>query len=353
MPVGFRIRFGTGGDRSFSWEFFPGDISRGAVGGRVRPEFEGPPRTALPVPRTPPVPPNTFPLPGATPVPQTRPPFGFPTGPAANDPVFSIGRLILRKGLGILGAVGVIADILTLISEQGLERAFEDLILSKVVGARRARILTERAPREVIVTEPPPPPTLPELYPDAPPPLQIPDPFPVPGRIPVEIPGNIEVNVPIGPQIGDILLPDPPTIPTPQPPGQPTPQTTPRITPRPLIRAFPLGLPGPGIAPGNVPFPRSIPLQDPLPLTPPQPGVRGLPNVRGLPFAGPTTLAQPQPAPQPAQERCQVVKRRRRKKGRCREGFFRETPTQTKYVTWRSRKCGVSKKAKDFVRIGI
>lgn len=355
MPFRLRIRIG-GGDQSFGWEFFPGDTVRGSRG-RTRPPFQPPPGRLPPPPTVaPPVPappPNTFPLPGATPVPPARPPFGFPTGPAANDPVFGLGRILVRKGLGILGAFGVIADILTLISERGLEQAFEDLILEKVVGARRARIMTERAPREVIVRDPPPDPGTEILFPDAPPPPRIPDPFPIPGRIPVEIPGPIRVEVPIGPSVPDILLPRPqaPTIPAPQP--TPTPRTTPAGLPRPNIRAFPLGLPGPGIGPRSVPGPQNFPLQDPLPLTPPQPGVPPLPGIRGFPFAGPTTLAQPQPAPQPAQDRCQVVKRRRRKKGRCREGFFRETPTQTKYVTWRSRKCGVSRKPKDFLRIGI
>lgn len=38
-------------------------------------------------------------------------------------------------------------------------------------------------------------------------------------------------------------------------------------------------------------------------------------------------------------DNCQIVQRRRRRKGRCREGFFRETARGTKYITWRSKKC--------------
>ena len=75
------------------------------------------------------------------------------------------------------------------------------------------------------------------------------------------------------------------------------------------------------------PFTRlPFPTPSPTPLTPLQP--------TALPFQSP----QPQPLPDTA-EQCQVVRRRRRKKGRCREGFFRETATETKFITWRSRSC--------------
>lgn len=50
----------------------------------------------------------------------------------------------------------------------------------------------------------------------------------------------------------------------------------------------------------------------------------------------PLTQTQPQRL---GSGNCQIVQRRRRRKGRCREGFFRETPTGTKYITWRSKKC--------------
>jgi hypothetical protein len=33
------------------------------------------------------------------------------------------------------------------------------------------------------------------------------------------------------------------------------------------------------------------------------------------------------------------VKRRRRKKGQCRQGYFREFPDRTEYITWSKRKC--------------
>lgn len=47
---------------------------------------------------------------------------------------------------------------------------------------------------------------------------------------------------------------------------------------------------------------------------------------------------QPQRQPQ-RQKKCQEVKRKRRRKGKCKEGFFRELPGSTQYETWRTREC--------------
>jgi hypothetical protein len=62
------------------------------------------------------------------------------------------------------------------------------------------------------------------------------------------------------------------------------------------------------------------------------------------------TAAQPQPVPSPQPQtdpdRCQQVNRRRRRKGQCRQGYFRETANSTQFVTWSKRKCPVSSKKK-------
>lgn len=274
-------------------------------------------RTAQPQPKVPQQP--KFPSP-----PQTgRPPI-FGPGPAANDPVFGILGKIARRGLGALGAVLGGIDLIRLIQERGIEQLLEDLLAEAVVGARRARILTERKPREVIIPSDPipaPPPQDPILLPR-------PRPFPIPGRVPIEFP-DIPVSIPIP-------IPSLPRAPAPAPVPPPQRLPSPLPTPAPNIRVFPLGLPFPGGRPLGLPSPRSVPLGDPLPLTPSSPGV----PLSPLGFAGPLIGAGAQPQPQPAQERCQVVKRRRRKKGRCREGFFRERPGETEFVTWRSRPCG-------------
>lgn len=56
----------------------------------------------------------------------------------------------------------------------------------------------------------------------------------------------------------------------------------------------------------------------------------------------PAGFAQAQASRQATRKReceCQEVKRKRRRKGKCREGFFRELPGKTRYETWRTREC--------------
>ena len=68
--------------------------------------------------------------------------------------------------------------------------------------------------------------------------------------------------------------------------------------------------------------------------------------------APPVVSAPPAPAPVPqlpgarpptgsraGRQKCEEVKRRRRRKGKCREGFFRELPGSTQFVTWREVDC--------------
>lgn len=49
------------------------------------------------------------------------------------------------------------------------------------------------------------------------------------------------------------------------------------------------------------------------------------------------------PATSAASAECQVVRRRRRRKGKCREGFFIERPGETVFKTWRVRDCVTGK----------
>jgi hypothetical protein len=60
------------------------------------------------------------------------------------------------------------------------------------------------------------------------------------------------------------------------------------------------------------------------------------------PSIGVIQLPTQQPFPQQATQadrKCQEVKRRRRRKGKCREGFFREYPNKTRFVEWREVDC--------------
>ncbi len=63
-----------------------------------------------------------------------------------------------------------------------------------------------------------------------------------------------------------------------------------------------------------------------------------LPTNVAVPLLTGFPLTQTQPRRVSSRD-CQIVQRRRRRKGKCREGFFRERPGSTKYITWRTRKC--------------
>lgn len=75
-----------------------------------------------------------------------------------------------------------------------------------------------------------------------------------------------------------------------------------------------------------------------------------------LPITPPVTVATALPgrfvggsrAPTRAARECQEVKRRRRRKGKCREGFFEELPGRTRYTTWRTVNCATGKTIREF-----
>ena len=134
-----------------------------------------------------------------------------------------------------------------------------------------------------------------------------------------------------------ISLPEPYRVPTPT--TAPTPTARPAPSRPRLPYSLPLFYPFPGVSPAprvpyRFPTPGARPVSLPQPtqpggLTLPQPGVR--------------PLTQPQPQASqcpPCKPRdCEQVKRRRRKKGQCRQGYFREYPDRTEYITWSRRKC--------------
>jgi hypothetical protein len=205
-------------------------------------------------------------------------------------------------------------------------------------------------PDELPIPERPPPVEIPDLPPNA-----VPDPLALPDFDPTPI-GLPEIVLPRP-------LPDirPPTVPQPAPVPRPATEPFPRIgtppglpggLPGPLTFPFPsfpgvpsspFPLPGapplPFSPPIGVPAPAPLPLPtpSPTPLTPINPGGVPLPGFGFNPFAGFDAL--PEPVAQPQTQECQVVNRRRRRKGKCREGFFRESPGSTRFITWRTRKC--------------
>lgn len=48
-----------------------------------------------------------------------------------------------------------------------------------------------------------------------------------------------------------------------------------------------------------------------------------------------------------AQRQCVEVKRRRRRRGKCREGFFEELPSRTRFITWRTVDCRTRKTVRE------
>jgi len=131
-----------------------------------------------------------------------------------------------------------------------------------------------------------------------------------------------------------------PKSPAPAPTTSPFPKTPTR--PAVFAKPRPLGVKVPLIA---VPLAfallfKPIDKKKPKPLT--------LPETPVVPSAPPTTTFFPGPATltsgqRSGSDRCQNVLRRRRRKGKCREGFFEELTGSTKFTTWRTVDCTTRK----------
>ncbi len=140
--------------------------------------------------------------------------------------------------------------------------------------------------------------------------------------------------------------PAPPPAPAPRPPPAPGARPAP---PRPAARPLPKPA-APKPKPLPMPF---LPWSPPSPKPKPRPGGRPSPSPWGAPSSPtpltalgpqPVGLPQPQLDPEPEQQKCEQVARRRRRKGQCRQGYFREYPDRTTYTTWSTRTCQSSRK---------
>lgn len=285
------------------------------------------------------------------PVPNPAPrsvPYPFPTGPAANDPIF-------RKGIGrAFGLQGAILSVLLelgakiILEEQARQaekkRAAQEQELEKLKQKR-----ADQAPqREVKIPENAtiPRPNLP----------------PLPGRITLPRPGKAPIpdrprpdlipNFPVGIPF-PVGVPKPVVVPSIPTPKLPSPQTTPQPSPQPMPSSFPQEIVSPQSRPFPSPFfnPLTYPQSQPRPGTVvnptplgdlfPQPSLTpGNPTALG--FIDDSALQNPLANPQTQSDKCEIVQRRKRKKGKCREGFFRESATGTKYTTWRETNCAKS-----------
>ena len=307
---------------------------RGRRFGRRRP---GPRRLGLPNL----IVPVPIPLPTQ---PSTRP-ISFPTGPAANDPIFSRVPSIIRVG-SIITAVAQIIDILIRaaqekdINREQREREANDRRIARQLGRDNPLQVIE-FPESAFGTEPRSPPieqvpplsrpetvTLPQPAIE---PLELPEISPLPSSVPLPSPG-------VDP--GPIVAPSAPPSPTPVSPPVPVPAGVPGIG----SRTMPVFVP-PATTPFTFPFPPplsfplSAPAQFPVfrpigdPLTPIEP-----PVVTSA--LTPGTLELPQAQPQPQNRRCPKPRRRKKKRAqrrdKCFKGLFREGPfdDQVSFRKW-------------------
>ena len=264
----------------------------------------------------------------------------FPNLPAANDPVFSqVGKLI-RIGAVVVN-VAVILD--------GIIRRAQEITINREQKERDAadRQAAQRSgsdnPIRIVVIDPPAP--RPSVDPERIILNPLPTAPPVRVDIPLEIPG-VQLPAP------GILLPEPFEIQAPStvpeispgtefdpipgfgvPGALPLPSPSPFPAPGTFPVSFPIGSPVSFPVSSPVSFPEFTPVGDPLlpRLTPLGP--------TAIPLIGTIDLPDPQAQPQAQTRRCQNVQRRRRKKGKCREGFFRERPGSTQFITWRENDC--------------
>ena len=308
--------------------------------------------TQLAPPDTAGLPATPLPVPGPTPGPAPIVPI-FPTVPAANDPVFRQPTrvpAVARAGGGILG-VGLLAiDILRQAGDQILAREQRQIEARRDRGRRQTqRILAERgAQRTVIITSPqalpqpdvlPPPGSFPDLpeAPRLPRPVSPSVPQPEPLAIPAPVPLPAEIPAPSIPS---------PTVPRPTPstqPGQtPLPAGVPGIGSPTLPVWIPSSLPPPAALPAALPFwwlsPRRFWVGEAA--TNPANLTRFNTPVVESPVLGNVTALNPATAAQPATERCAQVRKRRRRRNVCAEGFFRELPNgDVENKIWREREC--------------
>lgn len=121
--------------------------------------------------------------------------------------------------------------------------------------------------------------------------------------------------------------------------GLPTSQPQIRWTSPSLPRRSPRVQPG---SPLPEPFSPWQPQPSPSPSPSPVPEPFANPGLQS--FTSPQLGLQPQPSPREESNDCQKGKVPKRKRGQCRQGYFRETPDgRTKFTTWSTRKCQPSK----------
>lgn len=330
-------------DFDFTFDFFFGrgrrperEPERGQDVGVRTGQVRGLPAFPAPVP--------TFPT--SIPAPPPQP---FPSGPAANDPIFrrTLGSRIPTAGLGrLLGLGGLVitaAEVLVKVLEGLQADRIADILREQDATTARInidailrRLALEKAleiEKKVRALE-----QAPETFEQ---PIGDPLPAPAPRTAPVAIPGRISpTTVPF-----PVVLPSPISVPGPIAPTLPAPAPTPVPAPVgvPTPRTLPVGLPFelPVFFPRFTPVadPITTPIGDPL-LTP----FEGTPVPSPAP--GPTSqfafAPDPRLAPQAQQdpdERCRRKCRDDEIRTQCFKGLYRETTRSTEFTEWTEIDC--------------
>ena len=349
--VGGVPRFSFGfGNFNFGFRFFPPIFVFRPRRGRKkrRPRFgESPVPPGLPDLGIP----HAQPAPGPFPTlpPPTRGPgqvIQFPRTPPPEVPIIgkeSLGRAVITRALGAVNIAVIASEVLRRVSQNEQERIFREAEQAAEMEARRTG--RDNPLGEIFFPDRAFPPG---RFPEA---DEVDDPLTIPRTVPSlpEVPSPIFLPEPATkPVIPPVPAPPRPEIAPAPGPARPTlPAPVPAPGPLPLRELFPLDFPGFRVRertrrqfiPAGDPVPEFPPIGDPL--TPVRPSSPQFPSGVGFVDVGPSPDAQPQAA----QQQCQNVARRRRRKGKCREGFFKEFPGSTRFVTWRTVDC-VTRKEK-------
>lgn len=292
----------------------------------------------------------------------------FPTGPAANDPIFSQAARLLKIG-GAVVAGAVFLDFVIRqaqedqINREQRERDEVDELIARRLGADNplpivlvsdvdfaAAARTESEFPKVDFEELPVEPEIPFEQIQEIPGVQIQFPSQRPAGLPETLPDPVftPASDPALPLFGDPLG-------TERPQPFETPTTLPRVSPRPATRPG-FGVPGvlsPPATPAPLRFPRRLPtsfptfrpVSDPLPRTLAQP--RPGPSSLTSPQRGILELPQalPQPQQQPRRDRCKPCKEDfPEPRDKCFKGLYREgaLDTEVEFTAWEEIPCDVS-----------
>jgi len=301
---------------------------------RALPNPRSPRDAGLPLPIPVPIPPPV-PTPGVVipfPVPQP------PIPPAVSAPSI-LGR-ILAGGTISIGVGTVIVGVIEA-SRGAIERKRkleEELDKAAVLeGIRRQnerierdnRVKTEKKAaisKGNIEIETLPPPEFPTAPARAPQPVFDPVPIELPAPTP-ELPS---------PQPAPVTIPAPAPVPAPVP--------APSRVPRPATSPRPVAVPGtfPSRLPAFFPIPQFRPGSSPRfrigDNLAPSSGTNPLTSFNTGTVSSLLPTSNPQPQPE-TDKRCKEVKRRRRRKGKCYEGFYKEFPGKTQFTEWREVDC--------------